>query len=113
MTQLSTISDNRNLVCHCLPLAVHQGLKCQLISYYTFIFQKAHLILIYILTLVFNLTWQFSQFVLLLQASVLFILATIQILNKDHVSHGFMTRQVSSLFVATLTPFYHFATSQY
>jgi hypothetical protein len=46
------------------------------------------LVLIYVLTLVFNVTWQFSQFVILLQSCVLFVLATIQILDRDQVSGG-------------------------
>ena len=44
-----------------------------------------HLVLIFIPSLLFTLSWQFAQFVLLIQALVLFILATVGLLHKDKV----------------------------
>ena len=44
-----------------------------------------HLVLIFIPSLLFTLSWQFAQFVLLIQALVLFCLATVGLLHKDKV----------------------------
>jgi len=46
-----------------------------------------HLFLIFIPSLLFTLSWQFAQFVLLIQALVLFCLATVGLLHKDKVCH--------------------------
>ena len=40
---------------------------------------------IYISSLLFTITWQFAQFVLLIQALVLFCLATVGLLDRDRV----------------------------
>ena len=45
-----------------------------------------HLFLIFIPSLLFTLSWQFAQFVLLIQALVLFCLATVGLLHKDKVT---------------------------
>ncbi len=47
--------------------------------------QKLYLITIFVLTTLLTITWQFAQFVLLLQTLVLFGLALIKILDKDKV----------------------------
>jgi len=44
-----------------------------------------HLVKIYALSFMFTVTWQFAQFTLLLQALVLFGLATVGLLDKDRV----------------------------
>ena len=44
-----------------------------------------HLILIFIPSLLFTLSWQFAQFVVLIQAMVLFCLATVGLLHEDKV----------------------------
>ena len=45
----------------------------------------SRLMAIYISSLLFTITWQFAQFVLLIQALVLFCLATVGILDRDRV----------------------------
>eukprot|EP00092_Neocalanus_flemingeri_P010313 GFUD01011110.1.p1 GENE.GFUD01011110.1~~GFUD01011110.1.p1 ORF type:complete len:1009 (-),score=246.24 GFUD01011110.1:254-3280(-) len=45
----------------------------------------SHLVAVYISSLIFTLTWQFAQFVLLIQALVLFCLATVGLLDRDRV----------------------------
>ena len=44
-----------------------------------------HMVLIFIPSLLFTLSWQFAQFVVLIQALVLFCLATVGLLHKDKV----------------------------
>ena len=44
-----------------------------------------HMVLIFIPSLLFTLSWHFAQFVVLIQALVLFCLATVGLLHKDKV----------------------------
>ena len=44
-----------------------------------------HLVAVFISSLLFTITWQFAQFVLLIQALVLFCLATVGLLDRDRV----------------------------
>ncbi len=48
-------------------------------------FQKTYLITVFGLTFLYGLTWQFAQFVTLLQCVTLFGLATIELVDKDKV----------------------------
>ena len=48
-------------------------------------FQKLHLAVIFALTFLLTITWQFAQFVLFLQALVIFGLALIGVLDKGKV----------------------------
>ena len=50
---------------------------------------------IYLTGVVYTLTWQFAQFVSLLQALILFILATLGLIDRDKVS--FITSSSHSL----------------
>ena len=59
-------------------------------------FQKLCLASIFITTFIFTITWQFSPFILLLQAIALFYLGTIAILDRNAVS----------LFIQNLLPGY-------
>ena len=43
------------------------------------------LIQIFMMTFLFVITWQFAQFALLLHSVVCYVLATSQLLQKDHV----------------------------
>ena len=47
--------------------------------------ETSHLMAVFISSLIFTLTWQFAQFVLLIQALVLFCLATVGLLDRDRV----------------------------
>ncbi len=50
--------------------------------------QRVYLMTILALTLMFALTWQFAQFVLLLQSCVLFGLAVLGVVDKDKVGYN-------------------------
>ena len=47
--------------------------------------QKLYLVAIFTLTFLLTITWQFAQFVLFLQALIIFGLSLIGILDKDKV----------------------------
>ena len=47
--------------------------------------QKLYLVAIFALTFLLTITWQFAQFVLFLQAFIIFGLSLIGILDKDKV----------------------------
>ncbi len=49
------------------------------------LFQKLYLISVFTLTFLFAITWQFAQFILLLESLVLFGLAVLQIIDHDKV----------------------------
>ena len=46
---------------------------------------NSRLVMVFISSLLFTITWQFAQFVLLIQALVLFCLATVGLLDRDRV----------------------------
>ena len=67
--------------------------------------QKLYLVAIFALTFLLTITWQFAQFVLFLQALIIFGLSLIGILDKDKVrrsrfnSHWNCPSEVPILFV--------------
>ena len=62
------------------------------------IFQKLHLAVIFALTFLLTITWQFAQFVLFLQALVIFGLALIGVLDKGKVKKELQSFNRSSPF---------------
>ena len=50
---------------------------------------KLYLIATYVLSFCLAITWQFAQFVLLLQSLVLFTMATMKVVDKDKVRYIF------------------------
>ena len=61
--------------------------------------------LICLLTALYTLTWQFAQFVTLLQSFVLFSLAAVSLINKDKVVRVIVAQSIS-LFVVWCLQFY-------
>ena len=56
-----------------------------------------HLVAVFISSLLFTITWQFAQFVLLIQALVLFCLATVDLLDHDQL---YQTMVITSLMIS-------------
>ncbi|XP_048886250.1 probable C-mannosyltransferase DPY19L3 isoform X1 [Brienomyrus brachyistius] len=66
--------------------------------------ERAALLLVFLSTLWFSLTWQFNQFILLVQALGLFVLDCLDLISPDKVTHLYII-QLSSLLVVWLLQF--------
>ncbi|XP_053305037.1 probable C-mannosyltransferase DPY19L3 [Spea bombifrons] len=64
--------------------------------------ERLSIIVVFVSTFIFSLTWQFNQFVLLLQAVVLFIVDTLDLVPSTKVTRLYVIQAVSLLLVCAL-----------
>ena len=79
--------------------------------YKIFFLQRLTLLAIFISTFLFSLTWQFNQFMMLMQALVLFILDSLDMLPAMKVSFAFFSQLRWSVF--NIIVLYHRMSSKY
>lgn len=78
-------------------------------SYKIFFLQRLTLLAIFISTFLFSLTWQFNQFMMLMQALALFMLDSLDMLPAVKVSFAFFSQSRWPLF----NVLYHRMSSEY
>uniref|UniRef100_A0A8C5PU64 Dpy-19 like C-mannosyltransferase 3 n=1 Tax=Leptobrachium leishanense TaxID=445787 RepID=A0A8C5PU64_9ANUR len=78
------------------------GITCFLKPNLTLCMERLSLLVVFVSTLLFSLTWQFNQFILLIQAIGLFILDCLDLVPTTKVTHLYLIQILSLLLVCVL-----------